>query len=312
MRILVIPIAVAAASAACAAGASRAGAPAPICVAGPVEIVAPGVLSTAASEYNPSLSPDGRTLIFARAERGFERARIYVSQWSGGAWGEPRPAPFADGRHTDSDPTLSPDGRTLYFISTRPAAGRDTARRDLDVWRVERRRDGWGEPEHLGPEVNSSAQELGPVMHGGHLYFGSTRGGRATMLDLYRARAVPGGFAAAESLGPAVNSPSSEGDPELSADGGTLLFWSDRAGGAGSADLYASRRTAEGWSAPERLAGVSSPAFDFTPSFSPDGRWLYFASTRNEAPGAPAAVLNGESNIYRVRLGRGGECRAAG
>ena len=60
-----------------------------------------------------------------------------------------------------------------------------------------------------------------------------------------------------------------------------------------------SRRTGEGWSAAEAVSGLDSAGFDFTPSFSPDGRWLYFASTRADAAG-PVAVRNGQSNLYRV------------
>ncbi|HEU4452672.1 MAG TPA: hypothetical protein VFR81_06405 [Longimicrobium sp.] len=289
-----------AAAAACAGSPAPVGGPVPFCPTGEVEIVAPGVVSTAASEYNPSLSPDGRTLVFARAERGFENAKIHVSRWTRAGWSEPRPISFTDARHTDSDPTFSPDGRTLYFISTRPAPGDTT--RDLDVWRAERNGDGWSTPERLGVEVNSPGPELGPTLHDGWLYFGSARRGGAGGLDLNRARAAGTGFEAAETLGTAINGAGSEGDPELSRDGRTLLFWSDRPGGAGEGDLHLARRTADGWSAPGPIAAANSPRFDFTPSISPDGRWLYFASTRTEAPGAPAAVLGGESNIYRIRL----------
>lgn len=266
--------------------------------AGQVELVGEGVLSTAANEYNPSLSPDGRTLVFARSEPDFRSPRILFSRLRGGRWSAPEPAPFAAAGHGDSDPTFAPDGRTLYFVSDRPAPGRDSARTDLDLWRVRRQGDGWGAPEHLGAAVNSPAQELGPEWRDGWLYFGSSRGGRARMLDLFRARETGGGFGAAEAM-EAWSSPASEGDPEFSPDGATVLFWSDRPGGRGGGDLYVSRRAGEAWSAPEPAAGLNSPAFDFTPDFSRNGRWLYFASTRNDAA-APSAVGNGQSNLYRV------------
>jgi Tol biopolymer transport system component len=177
------------------------------------------------------------------------------------------------------------------------------------VWRAARTPTGWSAPERLVAEVNSPGPELGPALHDGWLYFGSARRGGAGGLDLYRARVSGAGFQAAETLGAAVNGAGSEGDPEISRDGRTLLFWSDRPGGAGEGDLHLARRTADGWSAPQPVAAANSPRFDFTPSISPDGRWLYFASTRTEAPGAPADVLGGESNIYRIPLPRA--CPAA-
>jgi Tol biopolymer transport system component len=263
-----------------------------------VERVGEGVLSTAANEYNPSLSPDGRTLVFARSEPDFRSPRILFSHLRGGRWSAPEPAPFAVEGRGDSDPTWAPDGRTLYFVSDRPAPGRDSARTDLDLWRVRRQGDGWGAPEHLGAAVNSPAQELGPEWHDGWLYFGSSRGGRARMLDLFRAREAGGGFGAAEAM-EAWNSPASEGDPEFSPDGATVLFWSNRPGGQGGGDLFVSRRVGETWSAPEPAAGLNSPAFDFTPDFSRDGRWLYFASTRTD-PAAPSGAGNGQSDLYRA------------
>lgn len=262
-----------------------------------LEVLGLDVLSTDANEYNPSLSPDGRTLVFARSEPDFRSPAIMVSRLEGGRWSAPERAPFSDARFGHSDPTFSPDGRTLYFISDRPAAGRDSTRRDLDLWRVSYEGGHWGQPEHLGAEVNSAAQELGPAWHDGWLYFGSSRGGAARMLDLYRAPGRAGRFGAAEPL-PEVNTGASEGDPEISADGALLLFWSDRPGGGGQGDLYAARRTATGWSAPAPLR-VNTPGFDFTPSLTRDGRWLYFASDRTQPP-AGAARLPGHSNLFRV------------
>jgi hypothetical protein len=166
------------------------------------------------------------------------------------------------------------------------------------VWRVRRDAGRWGTPEHLGPEVNTRAQELGPSWHDGWLYFSSSRGGRARMLDLFRARATGGGFGAAEALSH-WNTTASESDAEFSPDGALFIFWSDRPGGAGTGDLYLSRRTADGWSAPVALARANSAGFEFTPEISPDGRWLYFASTR-AADGS--AAPDQQASLYRVPL----------
>lgn len=276
-------------------------APAPARVApraGGVEMVGEGSLSTPSNEYNPSLSPDGRTMVFARSGEDFREPRIFFSRLRDGRWSAPEPAPFTDARFSDSDPTFAPDGRTLYFVSDRPAAGRDSARADLDVWRVRRAGEGWGAPEHLGATVNTRAQELGPTWHDGSLYFASTRGGRERMLDLFRARAEGDGFGAAEALDH-WNTAASESDAEFSPDGSTFVFWSDRPGSR-QGDLYLSRRTATGWSAPAPVERANSAGFDFTPEISPDGRWLYFASMRVDS--AHAVARNGQANLFRVAL----------
>jgi len=74
---------------------------------------------------------------------------------------------------------------------------------------------------------------------------------------------------------------------------GRLLLWgsTNRPGGPGGWNIWLSRRTANGWSAPE-AAPFNSEANDFDPAFSPDGRWVYFFSNR---PGG-----FGGDDIYRV------------
>ncbi|HEX9939052.1 MAG TPA: hypothetical protein VGB15_18060 [Longimicrobium sp.] len=282
------------------AAACRPASPAPA-LAGPV-LVGPGVIATAANEYNPSLSPDGRTLVFARSEPEFRNAKIHVSTWTNGGWSAPEQVPFSHPRHSDSDPTLSDDGRELYFVSNRPYPGRDSTRQDLDLWRVPRVGIGWGTPEPV-PGVNGRAQELGPQRRGEWLYFASTRSGMRGRLDLYRARIVGDSTGPVEPL--AVNTANNESDPEVSPDGSLLLFWSDRGNAAGGADLFVAERQGDGWGQPRPLAGgASSPAFDFTPSITADGRWLYFASTRADAAGtAPApADPSAPAHIYRMPL----------
>ncbi|GAB2959757.1 PD40 domain-containing protein [Hymenobacter coalescens] len=270
---------------------------------GPAELLGPGSLSTAANEYNPSLTPDGRTLVFARSQPDFKDAHIFITRLERGHWQVAQPLPFTDARYADSDPSFTPDGRTLYFASDRPAPSRDSTRRDLDLWQVSWDGRHWGKPEHLGPAINGKGMELGPSLSEGFLYFSSARRSGQGGLDGYRARQQPGGFAAPDNVGPTLNTAASESDLEMTADGRWVLFWSDRPGGAGGGDLYAAPRTAAGWGPAVRLPGeVNSPAFDFTPTLSADGQWLYFASTRRVAGSGTPAVLNGQANLYRARL----------
>jgi hypothetical protein len=74
-------------------------------------------------------------------------------------------------------------------------------------------------------------------------------------------------------------------DPFVAADG-TLLFFSDRPGGAGGSDLWQARRVDGEWQPAEPVPGVNSPADEWAPSVSPQGEWLLFSSDR-AAPGKP-------------------------
>ena len=227
--------------------------------------------------------------------------RILVARRAGEAWSEPTQAPFTDARYKDSDPWLTPDGRTLYFISNRPFDG-EAARADLDLWRVAVTAAGFGKPEPL-IALHGDAQELGPELHDGWLYFNSSRAGGPAPLSIWRARVEGAGFAAPEPLPATINFDRQQGDFTLSPDGRIAVFWSSD-GKGDEGDLFAVRREGDGWSKAVRLpAPINSVAFEFTPSFSPDGRELRFTSTRKPAwLDVAAHVLNGQGNLYVVAV----------
>lgn len=279
-------------------------------------ILGEGVLSTPLHEWAPALSPDGRELWFAIADPNFITATrawtLVRSRRSDGAWQRPEVAPFS-GLHSDGYPSFSPDGRRLYFASSRPVDGRP--KKDFDLWYAERSGDGWSEPRHLGASVNTAANELSPsVTADGVLYFSSDRPGGAGATDLYRVRLAGG---KAENLGPAINTSAGESDVHVRADGRLLLFVSrGHAGSVGGDDILYSVAEGAGWASPRNPgARVNSPAAEMSPSLSPDGRELLFASRRGfgERPRtAPLSYLellghlrgvdNNAGNLYRVPL----------
>ena len=254
-------------------------------------------VSSPLNDYNLSYDRNEQRMVFARSEAEFRKARIFVAERTGQGWSAPMPIAFSDDRYADSDPWLTPDGETLYFISDRPATGRAEGRRDYDLWRSRRSGDGWSVPEHLGPQVNSPGQELGPELHGGALHFASTRAGGAGGLDIYRAEADGADFREARPIAGPFNTAGSESDFTLSGDGRTALFWRSI---DGRGTIHIAYRDEAGWSEPEALdESINLGPFNFTPSFSPDGRQLVYAST------APReGQESGLADIYQAPLPR--------
>lgn len=151
-----------------------------------------GWLSTEANDYNFSTDAAEALLVFGRSGSGdFHDARVWLARRDGRGWATPRPLAIGEGEWRDSGPWLTPDGRWLYFVSNRPAAGRGAGRDDLDLWRVPIRRGRPGTPEHLAA-ASSPGEELGPEVHDGVLVFNSTRTGGPAALALYRAPLVDG------------------------------------------------------------------------------------------------------------------------
>ncbi len=92
-----------------------------------------------------------------------------------------------------------------------------------------------------------------------------------------------GAWSAATNLGATVNSASNDFGPGLAPDGKSLYFTSNRPGGSGLADLWVAQRANENasWGTPVNLGPtVNSTGVDSVPSFSRDGRWMFFNSDR--------------------------------
>lgn len=250
--------------------------------------VGAGWLSTDANDYNLSIDARERFLVVGRSTHGdFEDAKVLTATRRRGGWSSPAPAPFSDARWRDSDPWLTPDGRWLYFVSNRVAPVRDAARTDLDLWRAPVSNGVIGEPEHLAA-ASSPGEELGPEVHDGRLVFNSTRPDGPAALALYAAPLVNGVPGAPEPMPAPFNDGRAQGDLTFSPDGRIALFWSIR-GDIREPDLFAVRREGSGWSTAVRLAApFNAPGMDFTPSFSPDGRTLRWASQRRPDGSAPA------------------------
>lgn len=265
--------------------------------AGAARLLGANWLSGLRNDYNLSTDSAQRLMVFARSAPDFRDSRIWLARREGDGWAEAAEVAFTDPRYRDSDPWLTPDGRTLYFVSNRPIRG-EAPNTSLDIWRVALSDRGFGVPEHLDATA-SDAEELGPELHDGWLYFNSSRKGGPAKLAIYRARMSGRSFDAPRALGAPFNDGAIQGDFTLSADGRLAVFWSRRDGST-DADLFAACRTRAGWSAAVRLPSpINAAGMDFTPSLTADGKELRFASMRTSAhTGDAAGVLNGQANIF--------------
>ena len=144
----------------------------------------------------------------------------------------------------------------------------------------------FGEPTNLGPVVNGAAHDGGcPSADGLSIFFDSNRAGGQGNWDIWvtTRETTDGEWTAPVNLGAPVNTSAWDGVAIVSPDGLTLYLSSDRPGGSGGLDLYATtRETKEApWTTPVNLGStVNSPSDDWSPYISADGLELYFSSTR--------------------------------
>lgn len=130
-------------------------------------------INTPFNEGASTISADGRTLIFTSCEGrpSFGSCDLYITYREGNKWSKPENlGATINSRYWESQPSLSADGRVLYFASNRPGG---FGKRDL--WVSKLRRNGWSPPSNLGKDVNTQYDETTPFIHvnGKTLFFSS-------------------------------------------------------------------------------------------------------------------------------------------
>ncbi len=165
------------------------------------------------------------------------------------------------------------------------------------------------EPKNLGAAINSPYDEYFPAATADDELLLYTRNNRteakAMQEDFLVSRKVNGNWTLSNLIGGGINTIGNEGSPCLSADGQLLFFVAcqeDAAGnytggrkGFGSCDIFYSEKVGDKWSQPYNIGrSINSPDWETQPSFSSDGKTLYFVS---KTPGGL-----GESDIWYSTL----------
>lgn len=201
----------------------------------------PGQLNTSGNEGAQSLSADGNILFFAGCERpdGLGSCDIYVSflRPNGGWTKAMNLGPAINTALWESQPSISPDGRTLYFVRGR--SGNDP---NMDIFYSELKGRRWTKAKKLKGLVNTPGQETSPFIHfdNQHLYFSSNGHPGMGDLDFFVSELqADGSWGTPRNLGHPINTVYQEFSLIVAPDGRTGFFSSDALEeGLGKLDLY--------------------------------------------------------------------------
>lgn len=213
----------------------------------------PPNINTSNNEGAPTFAPDGRTLIFVgcvdmhngygEGRRGYGSCDLFITEKIGENWLDPINLPGrVNTANWETQPSLSADGKTLYFIrgSVKGSGGRN--QRNGDIYVSKKQADGsWGEPAALPKNVNTPYSESSVLIHpdGKTLYFASNGHIGMGGYDLYMTTLQPdGSWSDPKNLGYPINTAKNENSLLVYSNGEVAIFGSDRAGGLGELDLY--------------------------------------------------------------------------
>jgi len=206
-------------------------------------------LNTRVHEASVSFSPDQKIVFFTRDnyfenklgrdEKGWTNIALYkASVAPDGSWTDVKSVPFNNVKYSVGSPTVSKDGKKLYFVSDMPGTLGAT-----DIFVVDLLgEDTYGIPKNLGSKINTSGKEMFPFIDADDvLYFSSdSQKGGLGGLDVYAAKIYADDISEILHLGKPVNSTADDfayilknGDTQNEG-----YFSSNREGGKGDDDIY--------------------------------------------------------------------------
>ena len=187
-------------------------------------------LNTPYNEGAHCISPDGKQIIFTVCDglRTYGSCDLFFSTRTKGGWTKPKNlGKGVNSQGWDSQPSISGDGKKLYFASKRPGGHGGS---DLYVASVTD--SGWGDVVNLGADINSPGNDESPFIHHDNrtLYFRSNGHIGMGDYDIFIARreTLNDGFEDVKNIGYPINSAGDEGGLYVSLDGSTGYFASDK------------------------------------------------------------------------------------
>ncbi len=258
------------------------------------------------SEYLPSLTADGQTLVYTVRERMDEN--FYVSTMTEEGWSVGKPIEAINTPMNEGAQSISADGKMIFFTDCGGRKGYGSC----DLFYAEVKNGRWTKARNVRSPVNSKSWDAQPSISSDKnaLYFCSNREGGQGESDIWVSyRQEDGTWGVPENLGDVINTPTKEQSPFIHPDGQTLYFMSNGHPGMGGYDLYFSRKQADGsWGTPVNMGyPINTKNNEGALIISLDGTTAYYASDRrlgttNEDADFGDPNLSSDTDLYQFEL----------
>ncbi len=204
-----------------------------------------GRINTKFHESSATFNKTGDTVYFTRNnytkrslksnEQGTTLLKLYRAVFNGKKWQDVIELPFNSDEYSVAHPSLSSDGKTLYFASNMPGSIGES-----DIFKVAIARDGsFGKPENLGDNINTEGRETFPFISASNqLFFASDGHTGLGGLDVFVSVQEEGELTNPYNVGRPINSSDDDFTFIIDEESKTGYFSSNRKGGMGSDDIY--------------------------------------------------------------------------
>ena len=187
----------------------------------------PGRINTELNEGAQCISADGKTCVITACNRpdGKGSCDLYIMFWEGKQWSQPQNMRSVNTESWESNPSLSSDGKYLYFSSSRSGGFGKT-----DIWRVEIDSKGNAKKpaENLGGRINTPYEDISPFIHPDckTLYFASKGHPGLGSYDLFVSKSEDNGatWSKPKNLGYPINTLGEERSLIVNAKGDLAMF----------------------------------------------------------------------------------------
>ena len=195
-----------------------------------------------------SFSPDGKTVYFSResffeniyekkedSNTKFSVLHLFKATKSGDGFSNIEALPINNENYSIKNPSVSPDGKTLYFASDMPGGFGQ-----FDIYKAPIEANGMvGTPVNMGQKVNTESQEMFPYISSNNtLYFSSIGHLGLGGMDVFYTKEIDGKMAPIRNVGIPVNSNGDDFAFSINEDSGEGFVSSNREGGKGGDDIY--------------------------------------------------------------------------
>ena len=243
------------------------------------------LINSNVSEYFPSITIDGKKMIFTRRVNNTNED-FYMSDKSSGEWINATPlAGQINTPQNEGGQQISQDGKLLVYAG----CNFSDSYGGCDIYISYLSGGSWGLRENIGNAINSEFWESTPCFSPdkNDLYFSSNRPGGLGGSDIYVShRMANGKWSKAENLGPTINTAGDESFPFMHADNETLYFTSNGLDGYGGTDIFLTKKTMAGFSKPMNIGyPINTINNEGSMVVTSDGKKAFYASDRSDSKG---------------------------